>query len=208
MNKTRLRIAALAIVAFSLVAGACFQMRVISLTGDKALSPGAGTQYKIDLFRMSDLNDSNGYIFLLIGLDDLNFNSWSNWDLKANFGGPFGSGTCGTANKYCQHDALETLALTDDECSANGLSASTLTSDYGTWYAFRTTNLINSGSYGLSQKFRVKLNVSRAGSTDDDAQGEIVVFSGSWNELSVNGTPESGELTCTAVYMGSIPFKP
>lgn len=208
MSKTRMRVAALAVLAFSLVSSACFQMRVISLTGDKALAPGATTQYKIDLFRMSDANDSNGYIFMLVGLDDLDFFSFSNWDLKANFGGPFGLGACGTANKYCADAALETLALTGTECSANGVSASDLAGSYDEWHLYRMTTRINSASYGFSQKFRMRLNVQREGGTDDDSLGNIVVFSGNWSDLDDQLDADSGELTCTAFYGGSIPFKP
>jgi len=68
------------LVAFSLLVASCFQIRIIALIGEKALSAGATTTFKIDLYRQSDTNDATAYVVLLVGLQDLDFVSFSAFD--------------------------------------------------------------------------------------------------------------------------------
>jgi len=202
MGKGKFRLVALVVAAFALVASACFQIRVIALIGDKALSEGATTQYKIDLYRISTTNDSTSYVVMMVGLQDLDFVSFSSFDLKGNFGGPLA---------ITAHSALLTYMRADDHCSANGISATDVdAASFEEWALRRTTVEVDSSSGGFSQRFRIKLNVKRELGNDDDARGSIVVFSAAWDDFvgPMDGIVDDGEVECTSVYMASIPFKP
>lgn len=210
MTRRTLRTFALVLVAFALVASACFQIRVFANVGLKALSEGETTKFKIDLYRQSDVNDSNTYVFLLVGLDNLVSPTYSNWDLKGNFGGPFGStGSCATADKHCNHSALRDWMLASDRCSANGVSATDIQASMDSWSLRRTTNKIDSSPAGFSQRFRVNLFVTRAAGQNNNASGTVVVFSGSWNDGNNDGIPNVGDTwQCTSMVMTGVPFRP
>lgn len=199
MTKTRFRLAALVVVAFALVASACLQIRLIALVGDKALSPGEVATFKIDLYRQSDINDATGYVFLLMGTQDLDFSGTTNFDLKANFGGPF---------LPVADAALEAFLLASDRCSASGVSATDVdAANFDDWLVARTGVEIDSSIGGFSQKFRQKAYFAREAGTDNDASGTVVFFAGMWTDDG-DGIAEDGEVWCTSVFMTSIPFTP
>lgn len=210
MTRRTFRLFALVLVAFALVASACFQIRVFAMTGSKALAEGESTKFKIDLYRQSDLNDSTTYLFLLVGLDGLTSPTYSNWDLKGNFGGPFGStGNCATAGKHCNDTALRNWMLASDRCAANGVSATDIESSFSSWSLRRTTSTIDSSSGGFAQRFRMNLFVTRAVGQNNAGGGNIVVFSGAWADGNSDGVPNNGDTwTCTSMVMTGVPFKP
>ena len=201
MNKARLRLVAMVLVAFSLLVASCFQIRIIALIGEKALSAGATTTFKIDLYRQSDTNDATAYVVLLVGLQDLDFVSFSAFDQMGNFGGPYAA---------MSHTALRDYLLADDHCAANGISATDVdAASFDEWIAFRTPVEVDSSMGGFSQRFRQKLNVKREAGTDDASFGSIVVFAAAWNDDG-DGVVESpsDSYVCTSMYMSGVPFKP
>jgi hypothetical protein len=200
VSRSRFRLAALVIVAFALVSSACFQIRWFSLVGNKSLSPAAETQLQFDLHRMSVDNDNTGYIFMLLGLQDLDYTGSGPWDFQGNWGGPFTPMSDNTLRNYL---------LASDNCAANGVSATDMdASTYDEWKLMRTQVKFNSATQDLNDSFRLRLKVKREGGTTDTAFGHVVAFSGLWTDGNNDGIIDPGEATCTSAILTGIPFRP
>jgi hypothetical protein len=199
MTPRRLRLLVLVVVAFSLVATACFGIRKVSLMAPRALSPAASTTFKVDLFRQSDVNDNGAaYTFLLIGLQDLDYKSNSNFDTQGNWGGPITA--VGDAT-------LRNWLLASDRCSADGISATTVdAAGFDEWKLIRTNSTVNSAANSFGKAMRVKIKVQREVGTADDSYGHIVIFSG--NTTSDSSWTKNVNTFCTSVFMSSVPFQP
>lgn len=210
MTRSRFRLAALVLVAFALVSSACFQIRFFSIVGTKALSPAEEGTFQFDLYRQSDGNDNTGYVFVMVGLQDLDYSGTGTFDMLGNWGGPYPTGGCGTGGRVCIDNALRNYLLTGTNCSANGVSASDIdSSQYDEWRLVRTTTKVSSASAGFDAPFRLRVQATREAGTTNDAFGHIVVFSGLWTDSgSTPGTIEAGEATCTSMVMTGMPFRP
>jgi len=198
--KRRMRLFVLVVAAFSLIASACFQIRGIKVIGEKVLtSVGQSTELKIDMFRQSQINDSTNYVFLLIGLNDLDYGSTTNFDLKGNWGGPL---------SVASDTGLKNFLLADDNCAALGVSATDIdAASFDEWIAIRTTTKVDSSSNGFYKSMREKITVSREASTNDTSYGQIVVFSGVTGVTSGWTSGLLGNTTCTSMFITGIPFK-
>jgi hypothetical protein len=196
----RMRLFVLVVAAFSLIASACFQIRGIKVVGDKVLtSVGQSTQVKIDLFRQSQINDSTNYVFLLIGLNDLDYGSTTQFDLKGNWGGPLAT---------TLDNGLESFLLADDNCAALGVSATDINAaSFDEWVAIRTQVKVNSSNNGFFKSMREKITVSRETGTNDNNYGQMVVFSGVTGVTSGWTSGLLGNTTCTSMFITGIPFK-
>jgi hypothetical protein len=189
--------AAMAILAFSLVATACFQIRFVKLE-PKSLLPGAEGTVKVELYPMSLLESTLGYTFLLIGYEsaDMTLTGMSNFDLNANFGGPHGRTADATLRNFLR---------TGDNCAAQGISASEVTGL--SWVAYRTTVKVNSGAGTLGQKNLIKIDFTRTPASANNGRGDYVVFSGVWTDGDNNGTIVLAEVQCTGMVFSSFPFR-
>ncbi len=197
MTKRVLRLMVLVVVAFSLIASACFQLRNVKLVGDKVLfNVGDVTTFKIDLFRQAVENDSTDYVFLLIGLQDLDYVSTTSFDLKSNWGGPISA---------VSDNGLRDYLLASDNCSALGVSAADIdTASFDEWKLLRTSGTVDSTINGFFKSMRIKVNVKRETGTPDTGSGDIVIFSGGTSKTSGwTGI----DTTCSSMFITSIPFK-
>lgn len=198
MTRARLRLIAVVLVAFGLLVSSCFQIRAIKIAGPKALSPGGVTAFRIDQFKLVGGTD---YPFLLVGLQDLDYVSTTNFDLKGNWGGPFA---------VVSDDALRNLLLAGDTCSSSGVSATDVdAAGFDEWVALRTLVQVNEDLNVFNQNFRSKLTIKREAGTSDGNSGSIAIFSGVWDETDGDNTAEAGEtFICTSAVMTGIPFQP
>jgi len=192
MLRFRLVVAVLAV--FSLLATACFQ--IIGFTYKDPLSPGEKGKIVVDLGPFSSSNNTTAIPFLVVGTAaNLDQNGTSKFDLKVNFGGKYASTSDNT---------LRNLALAGGECDAGGLDADDIEGSFSTWRAFRTSVTVNSGSGALGTPFRVKVKIQRSGGANNSS-ANFVIFSGSWVDDG-DGIVESGEIICTGLIQGAIPF--
>lgn len=200
MSRGRIRLIAVALAAFAMVASSCFVMRVVQLT-EKSLGPGEQTRYKVSLYRVDDDNDGTAYTFLLIGLKDLDLANFAKFDQKANFGGPFNSiGDTSLRDELTQNTSF---------CSAGGASAKEIFDNAGmeSWHAYRTTVKVNSATGGFNARNLVKFLVTRQAGTSNTGHGEIVIFSGWWTDPTNDLVASSSiEIGCTSVYFSNVAF--
>ncbi|MEX1207644.1 MAG: hypothetical protein WEE36_03425 [Acidimicrobiia bacterium] len=198
MPRSRFRLMVAALAVFSLVATACFQIIAFKLS-KSALSLGEKGQIVVDLGRVASSLDSTGYVFLLIGVDStLDLNGVSKFDVQRNFGGKFNA---------VSHNALRDFLLTGANCSAGGMSASDVESAFDTWSAFRTTVKVNSAAGALGDTNRVKAKVQRNGGSSSSF-GDYIIFAGTWTDGNNDLAPGGGELACTSIIGGEIPYRP
>lgn len=197
MTKTRFRLIAAALLAFSLVLSSCFTIRVINIS-PKALGPGDTAKINVKLFRSASSLDTSWRVVLLIGLNNLDPGSVSKFDKTGNFGGPFA--------KVTDNDARDIL-LTGTECTVYGIDAADLVGSFAEWRAYRTIGAVDSSAAAVTKQFKVTLKVDRAAGTPNDGYGDYVIFSGAWNDDG-DGVPEAGEFICTGMMGGSIAFTP
>ena len=198
MGKGRFRLIAVALAAFGLVLSSCFALRVISIS-PKVLSPGGTGKIAVKLFPSSSGSNSVSRVVLLIGLQDLDFGTVSQFDTKGNFGGPFARES---------DDALRDLMLSPGVCAPSGIDADTVEGSFERWKAYRTTNAVDSSVAGLNKVFKVTFEVDREGGTDSTSFGSYIVFSAAWGDSDTDGVPDSGEVICTGVMNGSVAFQP
>ena len=202
MSRGRFRLVAVAILAFAMVMSSCFVIRVVQLT-NKSLGPGEQTRFKVSMYRAADNSDSTGYVFLLVGLEDLDLSNFAKFDQKENFGGPFNS----TSDNSLRDELVGTAAL----CTAGGMSAKEVY-DAGTmdsWHAYRTTVKVNSTNGGFNARNLVKFLLTRSASTSDVDYGQVVIFGGTWIDPTNDGAATSAaEVGCTSVIWTNVAFVP
>lgn len=199
MSRTRLRLVALAIVAFALVASSCFSIRSVKILQQQRLGIGEIAKIQVDLFPLSSDDVNTAYAFILVGLSDLTSPDNTRWDLLGNFGGPI------DARRMA---SLKTKLLADDNCSANGVSATDIAGNYPTWIAIRSDDPIDSSAGSLGDALRIKVEVERPGGTDDDSFGSFVIFSGAWVDVDADVDPTTGDaFECTGLVMSTVAFE-
>ena len=197
MGKGKFRLVAAAVAVFGLILSSCFTIRSINVS-PKALSPGGTAKVTVKLFRASTSTDSTTRVVLLIGLTDLDIGTVSQFDKKANFGGPLA--------RVSDNPARDVM-LGAGECVTSGVDASTIAASFDDWRAYRTVAEVNSAAAALNTPFTVSFNVDRAVGTANGGYGSYVVFSAAWIDDG-DGVPESGEFICTSVVGGSVAFQP
>lgn len=203
MRKSRLWLMAALLVVFGLLTSACFQIRYLSYW-PKALTVGEIAKVKVNLFPVATSIGVEAYVVILVGLDDLDLDSVSDFDMLGNWGGPYTSS---------QLVPLETLMLTNGECRepSSGVDAQDFAAGYPDWYAIRSNNLIDASGLtaaDLERAMRVNIKVERPAGTASNGYGSMVIFTGGWGDLDTDGVPDSGEVVCTGMLTMTIPFRP
>jgi hypothetical protein len=193
---------AVLVLALALLTSACFQIRLFKIKGVYSLSPGTSTAVQLDLYPVAlSLGNAGSRVVILIGLEQLDYHSRSQFDLTGNWGGPMGSG---------QDDTAEAVLLTAGNCTAYGVDAADMAGDYDEWYAFVSGSTVDTTGITwaeLADVFRLRIRVQREAGTDDDSFGNVVVFSAWWMDDG-DGVAEAGEFVCNSMVASSIPFRP
>jgi hypothetical protein len=190
------------VLALALLTSGCFQIRLFKIKGRYSLEPGTATAVQLDLYPVAlSLGNAGSRVVILIGLEQLDYHSRSQFDLVGNWGGPMGS---------TQNDTAEGVLLTAGECTAYGVDAADMAASYDEWYAFVSNDTVDTTGITwseLADVFRLRIRVQREAGTDDDSFGNVVVFSAWWMDDG-NGVAEAGELVCNSMMASSIPFRP
>ena len=200
MSRRMFRSVVLIVLAFSLVTGACFQIKLFKMT-PQALSPGATGTIRLDLHRLSgNEQNTDGYTFILIGYEHtkVKLNAVGRFDVFGNFDGPF---------TRMKDGALRNHLRTAGNCVANGIDASSIT-DMTRWRAYRTTAPMDSTAGGMDEPFMIKLKFQRL-FADNKSRADFVIFSGTWADLDDNGVVSGGDATvCASMVFASWAGKP
>lgn len=190
------------VVVLALLTTGCFQIRLFKIKGRYSLPPGTSTAVQLDLYPVAlSLGNAGSRVVILIGLEQLDYHSRSQFDLAGNWGGPMGSG---------QDNTAEAVLLTAGNCTAYGVDAADMASDYDEWYAFVSGNTVDTTGItwsDLADVFRLRIRVQREAGTADDSFGNVVVFSAWWMDDG-DGVAEAGEFVCNSMVASSIPFRP
>jgi len=190
------------VLVLAMLTSGCFQIRLFKIKGRYSLPPATSTAVQLDLYPVAlSLLNAGSRVVILIGLEQLNYHSRSSFDLAGNWGGPMGSG---------QDDTAEAVLLTAGECSAYGVDAADMAASYDEWYAFVSSNTVDTTGITwaeLADVFRLRIRVEREAGTTDDSFGNVVVFSAWWQDDG-DGVAESGEFVCNSMVATSIPFRP
>ncbi len=190
------------ILVLALLTSGCFQIRLFKIQGRYSLAPGAATAVQMDLYPVAlSLGNAGQRVVILIGLEQLDYHSRSQFDLAGNWGGPMGSTLDSTA---------ETVLLSGGVCMANGIDAADMGASYDEWFAFVSNSTVDTTGItwaNLAEVFRLRIRVQREAGTDDDSLGNVVVFSAWWMDDG-NGIVEAGEIVCNSMVATSIPFRP
>jgi hypothetical protein len=145
-----------------------------------------------------------GYYFLLIGYDNIDWQGSSQIDADGNWGGPYNKGN---------NLALTNLMLTDGTCAGpGGIDAEDMAGSFDDWRV--VVSLTEFGADGpsaaqLGLRNRTQLYFNAPAGVGDDQRGDVVVFSGVWDDGLLGGTagiPEAGEVACTGMISFSVPY--
>ncbi|MCB2225007.1 MAG: hypothetical protein KQH83_12660 [Actinobacteria bacterium] len=182
------------VLALALVTSGCFQIRYFQQKPDGAIGPDEVGKVYLRLYQVSQSEmNTDAYTFILIGIDaDLKLKLVGNFDTKGNFGGPF---------TRVRDDDLRDVLIADDNCSANGISASDITG-MANWYAYRTDVKMDSTAGGYNDPLLVHVRLKR-NFADPDDRGDFVIFSGTWADLTGEGDPDPGEAVCAGMIFSS-----
>ncbi|MBM3694374.1 MAG: hypothetical protein FJW79_00300 [Actinobacteria bacterium] len=199
-QRTWLLLALLLVVA--LVTSGCFQIRAFSIT-PKSLAANGTAQVKLSLFPLSrsTLDTQVGRVVLLVGTSNIAYQYASNFDLTGNWGGPVGKALA---------PVLRNLMRSGGVCSSNGLDAADITGY--TWQAIVSTVDLGADpptAAQLDDVLRVNLGFKAPGDAATGQRGNIIIFSGVWDDGPLGsqaGVPEAGEVACTGMLTFSVPY--
>lgn len=201
-SRTWLLLALLLVIA--LVTSGCFQIRMFKLN-KRSIAAGEMITVRTEAFpvSMSTADTNEGYYFLLIGYDNIDWQGSSQIDADANWGGPYNKGN---------NAALVTFLLTAGNCNTRGLDAADMETFYEDWRV--VVSLDEFGPEGataaqLGLRNRTQLYFNAPANAQDNMRGDVVIFSGIWDDGlfgGVDGTPEPGEVFCTGVVAFSVPY--
>jgi hypothetical protein len=192
------------LLAIALVTSGCFQIRMFKLNKD-SLSAEETVTVRVETYpvSMSTTDTSSGYFFLLIGYDNIAWHGSSQVDVEGNWGGPYNKGN---------NTALKNLLLTDGMCNANGVDAQDMAASFAAWRV-----VVSDTQFGpegptaaqLDDVNRVQLYFDAPSAVSDGDRGDVVVFSGIWDDewiASLPGVPEAAEIACTGMISFSVPY--
>jgi len=195
------------LLVIALVTSGCFQIRMFKLNKD-SIAAGEMVTVRVETFpvSMSTTDTQQGYFFLLIGYDNIDWQGSSQVDADGNWGGPYNKGN---------NNALRNLLLTDGMCNANGVDAQDMESSFSDWRV-----VVSSTEFGpegatagqLGLRNRVQLYFNGPAGVGDGGRGDVVVFSGVWDDDLFNsgpgetGVPTGEEIACTGMISFSVPY--
>jgi len=193
----------LALFAVALLTSGCFQIRAFTIT-PKSLAANGVAQVKLSLYPVSTsgFDTQRGYVVLLVGTGNIDYAYASNFDLTGNWGGPVGKWT---------NDALRDLMLVGGVCQVGGIDAAYITGL--TWRAVLSTARLGVDGPGvgrLNDVLRVNLGLRAPADAAEDERGNVLVFSGVWDDGPLGtqvGVPEAGDVACTGLIFFSIPYR-
>jgi hypothetical protein len=187
-----------------LVTSGCFQIRMFKLNKD-SIAAGEMITVRTETFPvgMSQTDTQVGYFFLLIGYDNIDWQGSSQIDADGNWGGPYNKGN---------NNALRNVLLTDGICNSSGVDAQDMESSFDNWrVVVSDTEFGPEGATAaeLGQRNRTQLYFNAPAGVGDGDRGDIVVFSGIWDDewiASQPGVPEASEVACTGMIAFSVPY--
>jgi hypothetical protein len=206
MKRSRVWLLLALLLAIALVTSGCFQIRMFKLNKD-SIAAGEMVTVRIEAFPVSTntADTQVGYYFLLIGYDNIDWQGSSQIDADANWGGPYNKGN---------NIALVNFLLTDGTCTANGVDAQDMESSFDNWRVVVSDTEFGADGPSAAQlgwRNRTQLYFNGPGGVGDGDRGDVVVFSGMWDdglfESQVqDGDPEAGEAVCTGMISFSVPY--
>jgi hypothetical protein len=204
VKRSRIFLLPALLLVIVLVTSGCFQIRMFKLNKD-SIAAGEMVTVRVETFpiSMNTTDTQSGYFFLLIGYDNIDWQGASQVDVDANWGGPYNKGN---------NIALKDLLLTDGMCNANGIDAQDMAASFADWrVVVGDTEFGPEGATAaeLGLRNRVQLYFNGPAGVGDGDRGDVVVFSGIWDDewiASLPGVPEAAEIACTGMISFSVPY--
>lgn len=207
MKRSRIFLLLGLLLVIALVTSGCFQIRMFKLNKD-SIAEGEMITVRTEAYPLGmNTTDTNvGYYFLLIGYDDIDWQGSSQIDADGNWGGPYNKGN---------NNALVNLMLTDGVCNANGVDAEDMASSFDAWrVVVSNTEFGPEGASAaqLGERNRTQLYFNAPVGVGDGDRGDIVIFSGVWDDDLFNsgpgqtGVPAAEEVACTGMISFSVPY--
>ena len=204
MKRSRIWLLLALLLVIALLTSGCFQIRMFKLNKD-SIAAGEMVTVRVETFpvSMSTTDTQSGYFFLLIGYDTIDWQGSSQVDADGNWGGPYNKGN---------NNALKNLLLTDGMCNASGIDAQDMAASFADWRV--VVSLTEFGPEGatagqLGLRNRVQLYFNGPGGVGDGDRGDVVVFSGVWDDglfAAADGIPTGDEIACTSMVSFSVPY--
>ena len=200
MKRSSYRTLALLTVVLSLLLSSCFALRGIRLNVSY-LEAGETARIRLDLKTAETDGGTDTWAFVLIGLDNIDMNRVSSFDLLGNWGGPL--------DRY-KDDAAKSILLDPGECNGAGFDASDMKASYDRWFLYRSVNRVdneNPTDLDMTLAFVINVLVDRPAAAVGGERGDVVVFSGNWLDIAdFDLLADSGEYVCTGMMALSIPY--
>jgi hypothetical protein len=204
MKRSRVWLMLALLLVIALVTSGCFQIRMVKIS-PKSAAAGEQITVRTEAYplSMSTADTQEGYYFLLIGYTNIDWLGSSQIDVDGNWGGPYNKGS---------NAALETFLLTAGNCTATGIDAADMEGAFDDWRVL--VSLEEFGPEGatageLGLRNRTQLYFNAPAGVGDDQRGDVVIFSGVWDDGlfgGVAGVPEAGETACTGLVSFSVPY--
>ncbi|MBN2112552.1 MAG: hypothetical protein JW785_00330 [Acidimicrobiia bacterium] len=204
MKRSRIWLLLALLLAIALVTSGCFQIRMFKINKD-SLAAGEMVTVRTEAFpvSMSTVDTNEGYYFLLIGYDNIDWQGSSQIDADGNWGGPYNKGN---------NAALVAFLLTAGNCQSIGIDAADMEASFEDWRV--VVSLEEFGPEGATEaqlglRNRTQLYFNAPATAQEDQRGDIVIFSGIWDDGlfgGIDGTPEAGETFCTGLVTFSVPY--